>query len=170
MRFRLKACARIALTAGAAAGVGFLCLIPSASNTADDQTGTAAAVATCPCVSEYAAAVRAFNELPGAPLTTWLRCEHIIAGYGGLIGYMTKEVTEPSKWMTVILVSKGHWGYGHALQTFQRRCEAWMYEGLAGDYGRPPLGPPDHGGHGGLSKAEVRACARVIETTAKCPD
>lgn len=169
MRFRLKACARIALTAGAAAGVAFLYLIPSASNTADDQTEAAAPAATCPCVNEYAAAVRAFNELPGAPLTTWLRCSDMAAGYGGLIGYMTKEHAQPDRWMTVILVSKGRMGYGKKIEIV-RRCQAWMYEGLAGDYGRPPLGPPDYGGHAGLSKAEVQACARVIEATAKCPD
>lgn len=139
----------------------FLCISPAA--TTQDST---APVVACPCASEYAAAVVAFNERSGDPLAKWIGCETYVSGTAGLIGYTTKADPRPPGWYTVILVSKGRWGYGHGIQ---RRCEAWSYGGLAGDWGRPPLGEPTHGGRGRISQEEVLACTRLIKETAGCP-
>lgn len=142
--------------------LAFLCISPAATT----QDATAPEVA-CPCASEFAAAVGTFNERSGDPLTQWAGCETQVSGKGGLIGYATKADPQPPGWFTVILVSKGRWGYGRGIQ---RRCEAWSYGGLAGDWGRPPLGEPTHGGRGGISEEEVLACTRVIKETAKCSE
>ena len=134
------------------------------SDASDDKIAPAV---ICPCASEYAAAVVAYNERGGAPLTEWRACEVEVSGVGGRIGYATKADPQPPNWVTVILVSKGRWGYGHGIA---RRCEAWTYQGLAGDWGRPPLGAPTHGGHEHLSEAEILACTDLIAATAKCPN
>ena len=142
--------------------LAFLCFAPAATT----QEAAVPAVA-CPCASEYAAAVRAFNERPGDPLTQWQGCHREVSGTEGLIGYATKPDTKPPGYMTVILVSKGRWGYGRGIQ---RRCEAWSYGGLAGDWGRPPLGDATHGSQGHISEDEIKACSRLIQETAKCPE
>jgi len=144
---------------------GFLLAFLFISPAATTQDANAPVVA-CPCASEYAAAVGAFNERPGDPLAKWVGCETQVSGTDGLIGYATKVDSKPPGYMTLILVSKGRWGYGHGIQ---RRCEAWAYNGLAGDWGRPPLGDATHGNHGRISEDEIRACTRLIRETAKCP-
>lgn len=131
------------------------------------QQDAAAPAKPCPCASEYAAAVLEFNKRTGDPLAKWIGCEVAVSGTDGLIGYAAKADPQPPGWFTVILVSKGRWGYGHGIQ---RRCEAWSYGGLAGDWGRPPLGEPTHGGRGRISEEEILACSRLIRETAKCPE
>jgi len=134
---------------------------------------------TCPCADDYAAAVAAYDARPGAPLTAWLGCDESIAGTGGRIAHATKSDPDPTDqywdWVTVILVAKGRWGYGHGVS---RLCEAWTYRGLAGDFGRPPLGQPTpdamgpvyvYGRHAHLSAAEISACEQLIRATRNCP-
>lgn len=123
-------------------------------------------VVACPCASEFTAAVAAYNARPDAPLTAWLGCNDEVAGVGGLIGYATKASPAPPGSLTVILVARGRWSYGHGIA---RSCEAWTYDGLAGDWGRPPLGEPTHGRYSKISQKEVLACAALIRTTAVCP-
>ena len=133
-------------------------------------------VSECPCVDEYAAAVAAYNARNGAPLTAWLDCDDTIAGVGGRIAYATKSDPEPPDWVTVILVAKGRWGYGYGIS---RLCEAWTYNGVAGDFGRPPVGKPtphpdgpyfSYGRHAHLSTEEVLACEQLIRATTVCPN
>lgn len=124
-------------------------------------------VVSCPCASEFTAAVAEYNEKAGEPLTAWLACSNEVAGVGGLIGYATKASPDPPGSLTVILVSRGRWSYGRGIA---RACEAWTYNGLAGDWGRPPLGEPTHGGHSKISQSEVLACEALIRTTAVCPN
>lgn len=139
-----------------------LCISPAATT----RDAAVPAVA-CPCASEYATAVAEYNKRPGDPLIQWTGCHVEVSGTEGLIGYAAKPAPEPPGAMTVILVSKGRWGYGHGIQ---RRCEAWAYNGLAGDWGRPPLGEPTHGGKARISEDEIKACTRLIRETAKCPE
>lgn len=139
---------------------------PTTSDDSDPATEDKP-VASCPCASEFAAAVAAYDARPGAPLTAWLGCSNEIAGTGGRIGYATKASPESPGWVTVILVARGRWSYGHGIA---RSCEAWTYNGLAGDWGRPPLGKPTHGQHKPISESEVQACEALIRATAACPN